>query len=168
MLDALRAVELDASAGAGAWRGDGPAERASWRAHLLAVADDHPDDRTHGWRERLATRIDDEAAFVDAFARMEPLVDVCPEVRHLIHSDLLHGNVLVADDRVAAVFDWQCALAGDFLYDVAWLTFWTRGPSLAALDLRDAVMRTTATSGLRSPTSTPVCGATRSTPASPR
>ena len=141
MLDALRAVELDAYAGAGAWHGDGPAERASWRAHLLGVADDHPDSRTHGWRERLATRADDEAAFVDAFARMEPLVDACPELRHLIHSDLLHGNVLVADDRVAAVFDWQCALAGDFLYDVAWLTFWSAWfPSLAALDLRDAVM----------------------------
>jgi aminoglycoside phosphotransferase (APT) family kinase protein len=141
MLDALRAVELEAAAGAGGWRGDGPAERASWRAYLHGVVDDHPDRRTHGWRERLATRADDEAAFVDAFARMEPLVDACPEVRHLIHSDLLHGNVLVADDRVAAVFDWQCALAGDFLYDVAWFTFWSAWyPSLAAVEFRDAVI----------------------------
>jgi hygromycin-B 4-O-kinase len=140
MLDAMRAIELDGAAGAGGWRGDGPAERASWRAYLLGVADDHPDLRTHGWRDRLATHPDDEAAFFDAFARMQPLVDACPEIHHLVHSDLLHGNVLVADDRVAAVFDWQCALVGDFLYDIAWFTFWSAWYlALAAVDFRGAV-----------------------------
>ena len=48
--------------------------------------------------------------------------------------------MLVADDRVAAVFDWQCAMYGDFLYDVAWFTFWSAWyPVLAAVDFRDAV-----------------------------
>jgi len=28
---------------------------------------------------------------------------------------------------VSGVFDWGCALYGDFLYDLAWLTFWRRG-----------------------------------------
>ncbi len=117
MLDAMRSVPLASIVGAGSWRGEGVAERSSWRAHLLGVATDHPDRRTYGWREQLATKPDAEAAFNDACVRLASLVDVCPEIRHVVHSDLLHRNVLVGDDRVAAVFDWQCALYGDFLYD---------------------------------------------------
>ena len=50
----------------------------------------------------------------------------CPELRHVIHMDLLNRNVLVSEDgtRIEAVFDWGCSAYGDFLYDVAWFTFW--------------------------------------------
>ena len=43
-----------------------------------------------------------------------------------MHGDLLHSNVLISDDasRVNAVFSWKCSTRGDFLYDVAWCTFW--------------------------------------------
>lgn len=42
--------------------------------------------------------------------------------------------------RVEAIFDWGCWLAGDFLYEVAWLTFWAPWYSgLQALDLRQAI-----------------------------
>jgi hygromycin-B 4-O-kinase len=67
---------------------------------------------------------------------------LCPEVRHLLHRDLLNRNVLVAADasRLEAVFDWGCSVAGDFLYEVAWLTFWSPWyPALAALDFRRVV-----------------------------
>ncbi len=38
---------------------------------------------------------------------------------------------------MSGVFDWGCALYGDFLYDLAWLTFWAPWhPGLDALDLR--------------------------------
>jgi hygromycin-B 4-O-kinase len=142
MLDAMRAVPLASTVGAGSWHGDGLADRATWRAFLLGAATDHPDRRTHGWRARLGTRPAAEATFTEAFELLESLVDACPEIRHVIHSDLLHGNVLVADNRIAAVFDWQCALYGDFLYDVAWFTFWSAWyPALAAVDFRGEVLR---------------------------
>src|SRR5207248_2321659 len=65
---------------------------------------------------------------------LRALLPICPEVRHVLHRDLLNRNVLVARDasRLEAVFDWGCSLAGDFLYEVAWLTFW--GPWYPALD----------------------------------
>jgi len=43
----------------------------------------------------------------------------------VIHSDLTAGNVLVVDGTVSAVFDWGNSLVGDWLYDVAWLVFWS-------------------------------------------
>jgi hygromycin-B 4-O-kinase len=42
-----------------------------------------------------------------------------------VHGDLLAGNVLVSPrNRVGAVLDWGNSLAGDPLYDLAWLMFW--------------------------------------------
>ncbi len=43
---------------------------------------------------------------------------------HLVHADLLNFNVLVRGIRPSAFLDWGCALAGDFLYDVAWLIYY--------------------------------------------
>jgi hygromycin-B 4-O-kinase len=43
----------------------------------------------------------------------------------VIHGDLTAGNVLVVDRTVSAVFDWGNSLVGDWLYDVAWLVFWS-------------------------------------------
>ena len=51
-------------------------------------------------------------------------MDQVPEDRHLVHSDLLHFNVLVSGRRITAVIDWGDSKYGDFLYDVAWFTFW--------------------------------------------
>jgi hygromycin-B 4-O-kinase len=123
-LDAIRNVDVSGTSGFGVWGGDGHAPHASWRAALLDAADDRPTKRVHGWRERLAASPAGSQAFDDAFERLQTLIGVCPEDRHLIHSDLLYYNVLVANDRIAAVLDWGSSMYGDFLWDVAWFTFW--------------------------------------------
>ena len=124
-LDAARQVDLSASTGYGIWGADGNAPHASWRAALLAIADDRPGDRTHGWRERLIASPTGSGPFDEALDRLHALTDRCPEERSLIHSDLLHVNVLVEDGRISAVIDWGCAMYGDFLYDLAWFQFWS-------------------------------------------
>jgi hygromycin-B 4-O-kinase len=151
MLDALRTADVSRSRGYGAVVRGGDGQRPSWREHLLGVGDDPP-GVTHGWRARLATHRDAERAFDEAYARFAPLVPAMPEMRHLIHSDLLYGNVLVADDRVSAVFDWGCAMYGDFLYDLAWLSYfapWFRG--LEAADVRGSALAHYADIGLAVP-----------------
>jgi hygromycin-B 4-O-kinase len=139
MLDALREVDVSASTGYGGVIRGGDGDCASWRGHLRRVGEDPP-GLTHGWRARLATRPDAERAFDAAHAGFAALVPSMPELRHLVHSDLLYGNVLVADDHVSGVFDWGCAMYGDFLYDVAWLSFFAPWfPGLDAVDVRRSV-----------------------------
>jgi aminoglycoside phosphotransferase (APT) family kinase protein len=93
---------------------------------LLAVGTDDPAYRTHGWRRKLAADPAAERTFEDALAALTAVVDACPERRDLVHNDLLHRNVFVAPGgRIAGVIDWANSLYGDFLYDVALLTFWT-------------------------------------------
>jgi len=53
----------------------------------------------------------------------------------MIHSDLLNRNVVIAHDRISAVLDWGNAMYGDFLYDLAWFSFWSPWyPAMQGID----------------------------------
>lgn len=116
----------------------GPGGR--WGAQLVAALEDRPDERVSGWQATLAGFRDLDELFARARSQFIELLALCPTSAHLIHSDLLNRNVLVATDtaRLTAVFDWSCQRRGDFLYDIAWLTFWAPWhPGLAAVDIRE-------------------------------
>ena len=117
---------------------DGTAPYPSWRAALLDVSTDRPADRTHGWRERLVASPVGVEPFEEAYGHLQALAERVPEERHLIHSDLLHYNVLVEADRVTGMLDWGCGMYGDFLYDLAWLCFCSPGtqPGSTSISVR--------------------------------
>jgi hygromycin-B 4-O-kinase len=123
-LDSARLADVSATTGYGLWGADGIAPHPSWRAALLDVANDRSTDRTHGWHERLAASTIGIRMFEEAYGHLQSLLNHVAEERHLIHSDLLHYNVLVQGERVTGVLDWGCSMYGDFLYDLAWLSFW--------------------------------------------
>lgn len=151
-LDAIRAVDVSGSTGYGGWRAGGVGQHTRWRGALLDIQHDRPADRIHGWRSRLAESALGDRHFNQAFAQLTSLVERCPEARYLVHADLLNNNVLVAGDRVAAVLDWGCSMYGDFLYDLAWLTFWQPWyPAWRGIDLKQAAVRRYETIGLDVP-----------------
>jgi aminoglycoside phosphotransferase (APT) family kinase protein len=116
-----------------------------WREWLLAGITDRAEDFTAGWRSRIAANPAAERTFRAADDRIRSLLDACPDRRQLVHSDLLHGNVLVtpAADAVTAIFSWKCATWGDAIYDLAWCTFWGRWhENIGALDLWARVVPT--------------------------
>jgi hygromycin-B 4-O-kinase len=152
MLDAMRTVDLRPTHGYGAWGADGQAPFTSGQAALLDVDQDRPTDRIAGWRARLAASPTGAAPFDEAYQQLETLAAYVPAERHLIHSDLLHYNVLVSDDRITGVFDWGCGLYGDFLYDLAWFCFWAPWfPAWDAIDFRREALRHYAAIGLAVP-----------------
>jgi len=122
-LDAARHVDLSALSGYGLWDAGSTAAHATWQEALLDVANDRPTARIHGWKERLAAAPIGPGPFEEGYGHLQALVAACPEDRHLIHSDLLHANVLVEGARITAVLDWGSSLYGDFLYDIAWFCF---------------------------------------------
>jgi hygromycin-B 4-O-kinase len=151
-LDTARLADLSGTTGYGLWQADGTAPHPSWRAALLDVANDRPTDRIHGWRERLTASPVGDGPFEAAYERLQMLADRVPEERYLVHSDLLHYNVLVQADRITGVLDWGCAMYGDFLYDVAWLGFWQPWyPAWQGIDFQTEAMRHYAALGLDVP-----------------
>jgi aminoglycoside phosphotransferase (APT) family kinase protein len=138
LFDALRDVRVDQSASA-EWPADA-AKHLSWQEWMASSVEDDGNPRVGGWRSELAKDEEIEDLYVrGAKALNSRLVD-CPNELHLVHGDLLNRNVLVSDDaqRLEAVFDWGCSVYGDFLYDVAWFTFWAPwNPGLDALGFLD-------------------------------
>ena len=142
LLASLRAVPSDPEAPA-AWYSPGEPGRSTWRSWLTAGLIDDPAARVSGWRALLADEADLDRLFRACEQRVTHLVEACPERRDLVHGDLLHGNVLLAEDasRVTAVFSWKCSVRGDFLFDTAWCTFWEAWhPGIAAIGVWEATV----------------------------
>lgn len=137
LLEALFSVPKSADLPIG-WQWS-PPTAVTWRQWLRETLDDRPDREMRGGWRGAVRRADPALDRIgrEAEARLAELVDACPERRDLVHRDLLHGNVLVAEDgsKVNAVFSWKCSVRADFLYDVAWCTFWGPfHPGVAATD----------------------------------
>jgi hygromycin-B 4-O-kinase len=123
-LEALRLADVSSTSGFGSWNSEGSGICGSWAEHLLAVKNDTPEKRTHGWREKLATSSQGEKAFVWGVELLGQIVTDSVR-RSLVHCDLMNRNVLVDKGKISGVFDWGCALYGDHLYDLAWFEFWS-------------------------------------------
>lgn len=112
--------------------------KTTWHNWLTGGLVDNPDNHVSGWRAKLAENPVIDDLFITCEARIHELLPACPERRDLIHGDLLHQNVLVSNDasQVTAIFSWKCSAFGDFLYDVAWCTFWSDWhPGIAASNI---------------------------------
>ena len=116
VLDAVRAVDLSTTTGFGYWDANGHGADETWEYVLLGGV--------HRWRATIAASPVGLMSFEAGVARIKELLPFSPPLRHLVHSDLLHHNVLVNGGRVTALLDWGSGFIGDFMYDIAWLTFW--------------------------------------------
>jgi hypothetical protein len=57
-----------------------------------------PRQEVHGWRAAIAGQIEIDRVYRAGEARVRAQIEACPERRDLVHGDLLHANVLVAED----------------------------------------------------------------------
>jgi hygromycin-B 4-O-kinase len=105
---ALGRTNVSAIDGFGDFDPDGHAPARSWRDVLRTTLE--------------STEPDDDRLVIDTYAE---LVERCPEERSLVHRDFGSNNVLARGHDVTGVLDWERALVGDPLYDVANMRFWT-------------------------------------------
>ena len=123
-LETLRTADLASTSGMGGWGLDGNAQCATWSEWVLAVDADPPDQRTHGWHQRLTDASPEgETAFRWGYDLLREVArDSVP--RSLLHCDLINRNVLVDGAQISGIFDWGCSIYGDHLYELAWFEFW--------------------------------------------
>ncbi len=142
LLNTLREVDGFQTRGYGGFGPDGIATVPSWREYLTMIPHDSPESRLYGWRENLAGNEEAEEVYRQGWRRLLDLVPFCPEERHLVHNDLLHYNLIMKENKVAAVIDWGCALWGDFLYDLAMFITWQfYYPAMAGINFTEEARR---------------------------
>jgi len=106
-------------------------------SHMDGYGDFDPDTGATGhrhWRDVILdlahTELDHPPADIDATTvdRLRDTVTALaadlPEHRHLVHGDFGANNLLVRDGRVTGVLDWESAMIGDPLYDLANTRLW--------------------------------------------
>ncbi len=78
------------------------AARRGWRDWLRSGLVDRPGERVSGWQAILARSGRAQRALRRRGTRVQRAAGACPEIRHVVHGDLLNRNVLVAAGRVPA------------------------------------------------------------------
>jgi len=142
LFNALREVDASQTRGYGGFGADGNATLSSWRQFITSRTLDTPESRLRGWKAKLARHPDGHEIYQRGRQRLLELVPLCPEERHLVHNDLLHFNLILQGERVAALIDWGCGLWGDYLYDLAMFTTWQfYYPAMAGIDLVEEARR---------------------------
>lgn len=120
---ALRSVDMSTSTGFGFWNKDGKAIHSSWKSFLVDDRNESEGSLNHGWREILEASDMGMDSYNKLWSKFQNLIDYCPEVRGVVHSDFVNRNVLVAKGKISAILDWGSAFFGDPLYEIAWIKF---------------------------------------------
>jgi len=106
--------------GYGHWEADGNAPFSSWKDFLLTAKD----DVFNNWDTLYSKTFLEQDVIETLSLKITQLAEFAPEERHLIHGDFGGNNMTAESGKITGVLDWGESKYGDFLYDVAWISFW--------------------------------------------
>ena len=122
ILAKVSTIELPGS-GCGIWLApECHAPGSNWVTSLL-MDRDRGESRLVDWRAKLAAVPGAMSAFERGFDALPSLLTGVRDVRKVVHGDILLNHLIADDDSITAVFDWGNSVAGDPLYDIAWMVF---------------------------------------------
>lgn len=121
VLDSIHEAKIDPTGKFGYWNEDGNAKFESWKAFIL----DYEDEVYSNWDNLYRKTILEKDVVDQAIKMISGLVHFLPEERFLVHGDYGFNNVVSDGNKITGVLDWGESKYGDFLYDVAWLEFFS-------------------------------------------
>jgi hygromycin-B 4-O-kinase len=121
MLERIQSIDIHAYQKYGYWGSDGHATGDSWKDPVVSQVT-APQSK---WAEVVRSSESDRKLYEKVQRRVIELVDSCPEDRHLLHGDFGFNNILVQGNVITGVLDWGDSQYGDFLYDVAWMDYFS-------------------------------------------
>jgi hygromycin-B 4-O-kinase len=125
-LDELQNVPIPNNAKYGITNVNGEAKYSSWEKWILKknIMVTKNDGSFYSWDEVKTISFVERNIIDELFNKVERLIPFIPKEKYLIHGDYGPGNIMIDNDRVTGVIDWNEYAYGDFLFDVAWLDFW--------------------------------------------
>ena len=121
-LDALHCMDISRYTGWGLADAAGDGRFESWAAYLLSLYDQK---FTFEWTELAQHTFLERDVYAACIEEMEQLLPYCSPVRYLIHRDFGFRNVMSDGEQITGVLDWADYGLGDFVYDVAYLDYWS-------------------------------------------
>jgi len=118
VLDAIHSIDVSDSGGYGKWNSEGVGENQSWKDMILSV-DMYA-------KHMFENSILEKEVWDKIYDRLVELTQYCPEEKYLIHGDYTTDNIIAKNGKVEGVLDWADSRYGDYLYDIAPLSFWEK------------------------------------------
>jgi hygromycin-B 4-O-kinase len=122
-LDAIHRVNVSGYVGWGLTGANGNGHFDSWTDYLLSLSDQKFMHRWSTLQQHTFWEKDVHEAF---FEEMKPLLPYCSSDRCLIHRDYGFDNVMTDRHTITGVLDWADCGLGDFVFDIAWLDFFSQ------------------------------------------
>lgn len=119
-LNAIRSFDISNTTQFGDWDSNGRAHETSWKNYLAKLIIEFSSYRN----KRTSGALLDGEVVEKILVRYKQLIDHCPNIRHLVHGDYGFNNLFSDGKKITGIIDWELSKYGDFLYDVAWLSFW--------------------------------------------
>lgn len=109
-------VNLSNTEGFGEFNESGQGKYKTWQDFILDVV---------GYDWDKVADITDTRLIEQIKSELKHLAPLCPSERKLVHGDFGANNVIVEHGKIKSVIDWENALYGDSLYDIAIAHFWS-------------------------------------------
>ena len=122
IMDKIHSLDIEESKGFGKWNLEGNGIYDTWREFILAV------NEFQNKEDLFRTSFLEVDIWEKIYSEIKQLSEFCPEERFLVHGDYGNNNAVSDGEKVTGVFDWADSLCGDYLYDIAWITFWLKKP----------------------------------------
>lgn len=107
------------------WIGpDGSTTSTSWTETIEKFFAIDPDGFYQDWTRLYDESFLERPLFEEGFSAMMKLLRYAPKSPLLVHGDFHLGNMLSDGNKVTGIVDWEMAMHGDFMLDVAGLHFW--------------------------------------------
>jgi aminoglycoside phosphotransferase (APT) family kinase protein len=82
---------------------------------------DTPITLVEHWRDKYRETATRRPVFDAAFRWLLDHAPPVPEAPRLVHGDFRNGNLMIGEDGIRAVLDWELAHVGDPMEDLAWI-----------------------------------------------
>lgn len=122
-VEIMRLIDVSETSGYGLLDENGKSEHDHWNSAIMFFYN-HKFPKIDVER-LLKNSILNKTFFEKHLKRLLKLLKFIPKERHLIHGDFGFDNLIVDNDKITGILDWAESRYGDFLYDVAWLDFWS-------------------------------------------
>jgi len=122
-LDAIHRVDVSGYAGWGLTDANGNGRFDSWPEYLLAF---YNQKFPHRWPALAQHPFWEKDVHEVLSGEMKRLLPYCPCNRRLIHCDYGFDNIISDGQRITGVLDWADCGLGDYVFDVAWLDFFSK------------------------------------------
>jgi hygromycin-B 4-O-kinase len=122
-LQAIHSIDTSLCLGWGLTDANGHGRFSSWKNYLLSF---YNQKFPFAWEALFDHTCMERLVFEMYFSVMQDCLPFCTADKYWVHGDFGFDNVMSDGKKITGVLDWAESRLGDFVYDVAYLEFWSK------------------------------------------